>query len=120
MHCSRPPMKNKKLSSDLQSCVLAALAADPLDQARLFESVFRSKRGDASYTLAKLEAGAPEFFDALSLLQADGLVSEKPHPLREFRRYYLTEKGNKIARRLEIGNRKHARVREQSRELIGR
>jgi len=97
---------------------LQYFASDPLDQARLFESVFRLTCHNRSRTWAEREACAPEFFDALSLLKADGLVSEKPHPLKEFRRYYLTEKGDQLAKRLEIEARKRPRVDEHSRELI--
>jgi hypothetical protein len=97
---SQIPMNTKRLGSDLQSCVLAALSAVPLDQARLYESVFRLSRRSRARRLSDREDCTPQFFDALALLQADGLVTERPHPLREFRRYYLTEKGDEVAKRL--------------------
>ena len=103
--------KNTKNSgSDLQACVLAALAAVPLDQARLFESVFRLSHRNRAHRRAEREDSTPQFFDALALLQADGLVTERPHPLREFRRYYLTEKGDEVAKRLGLATRKHGRT----------
>jgi hypothetical protein len=104
------PMKTKHLGSDLQECVLAALASVPLDQARLFESVFRLTHRNRAHRCAERENCTPQFFDALALLQADGLVTERPHPLREFRRYYLTEKGDEVAKRLGLATRKRARA----------
>lgn len=102
-------MNTRNLGSDLQACVLAALAAVPLDQARLFESVFRLTHRNRAHKFSDREDCTPQFFDALALLQADGLVRERPHPLREFRRYYLTEKGDEVAKRL-VATRKRPRV----------
>jgi DNA-binding PadR family transcriptional regulator len=99
-------MNTKDLGSDLQACVLAALASVPLDQARLFESVFRLSHRSRAHRCTEREDSTPQFFDALALLQADGLVTERPHPLREFRRYYLTEKGDEVAKRLGLATRK--------------
>lgn len=101
-------MNTKNSGSNLQERVLAALASVPLDQARLFESVFRLSHRNRMDRCAEREDPTPQFFDALALLQADGLVTERPHPLREFRRYYLTEKGDEVAKRLGLATRKRA------------
>jgi DNA-binding PadR family transcriptional regulator len=108
------PMSTKHLASDLQTCVLAALSSAPLDQARLFESVLKLALHKRTRGSAEREDCAPQFFDALALLQADGLVSERPHPLREFRRYYLTENGDEVAKRLGLSTGKRERLHDSA------
>jgi hypothetical protein len=100
------PMITRELTSDWRACVLSALAPVALDQNRLFQSVCRHSRIQSPFARGK---DATKFFDALALLQADGLISEKPHALPELRRYYLTEKGHEIAMGLRFHTRQRAR-----------
>jgi len=112
------PMNAKDLESEWQARVLTALASVPLDQARLFESVCRSGLRNRIHGHATNEEHAARFFDALSLLRADGLVYEKPHPLRELRTYCLTEKGLEIAKGLDLTTCKRVRANQpQCRQL---
>jgi hypothetical protein len=88
------------LESRWQAQVLAALSAVPLDQSRLFESVVRSTCGKHSHVAN--DKCAIEFFDALALLRVDGMIVERPHPVEQFRTYFLTEKGQAAVRNLRL------------------
>jgi len=93
-------MNTNDLESEWQTSVLTALVSVPLHSAGLFESVCRSNSRNCVRRNATSQEHAASFFDALSLLRADGLVYEKPHPLSELRTYYLTEKGLRVAKDL--------------------
>jgi hypothetical protein len=92
-----------------QRQVLAALAAVPLDQTRLFQVVVRSgrrRRSRWSRLWETPEKSAVGFADTLAILQAAGLIRRTAHPLEDRRLYYLTEKGSEVAKGIVSANRR--------------
>jgi hypothetical protein len=103
------------IASSLSGQVLAALIAVPMDKHRLFEVVVRRgrrRRFPMSPRSKPVEAVPVGFFDSLAILQADGLISRTAHPLEDRRLYYLTEKGNELAKGVIAPHRKslHGRI----------